>query len=84
MKKRPVMVFERVMGPLGWERQPLAPGTFLGFGVYFEELQNGVGQCTGAIVEFEDGRIGLYDLSLIQFLDRVEKKQPIPTGPGNE
>ena len=47
-------------------------GTLLGFGTYFEELNQGVGQYTTAIVELEDGSVDNGPVEFIRFIDKVE------------
>jgi len=50
-------------------------GWFHGWGTNFEELRDGVGQFSTAIIEREDGRIDNVPAELVQFvLNVVEKK----------
>ena len=49
----------------------ICEGEFLGFGVYYEELERGVGNYSTAIVEIENGEIIEPELSLIQFIDKI-------------
>ena len=41
---------------------------FLGFGVDYEELRDGVGQFTAAILELEDGSVTMVPAFMIKFI----------------
>lgn len=49
--------------------------TFKAWDIAYEELCNGVGQYTTAVVEYEDGTIDDLPLHQIQFTDRVATKE---------
>ncbi len=57
---RPVMVNKQ-----GTEREAV----FHGFGLDFEELNDGVGSYTVAIVEMPDGTVELVPVDLVQFIN---------------
>ena len=41
---------------------------FLGFGIDYEELREGVGQYTTAILELEDGSVTMVPIPMIKFI----------------
>ena len=41
---------------------------FLGFGIDYEELRDGVGQYTSAILELEDGSVTMSPVFMIKFI----------------
>ena len=57
--ERKVVVYEyqKVAKQDHVEKFAVGNGVFLAFGVEFEELMNGVGQCSTAIVEMPDGSV---------------------------
>lgn len=42
---------------------------FHGFGVYYEEFENGPGNFTTAIIEDKDGQLDFVEVSLVRFLE---------------
>lgn len=59
-------------------------GTFLGFGIDFEEFESGPAQYTTAIVELRDGRVVTTTPDNIQFIhcrrENVQSAPPAPVG----
>jgi hypothetical protein len=57
---------------------------FLGWGVDYEELRDGVGSYSVAIIEYEDGTVGTALLSCIQFVNPSNPRStPKPLEPPN-
>ena len=69
MEKRKVVVYkyEPVKGKTHYDKVPDGNGIFLQFGVDFEELENGVGSYSTAIVEMPDGSVKNVPVELIVF-----------------
>lgn len=59
-------------------------GTFLGFGIDFEEFESGPAQYTTAIVELRDGRVVSTAPNNIQFIqcrrENAQSAPPVPVG----
>jgi len=51
-------------------------GTFLGWGIGFEEFNIGTGHITMAIVEWPNGKVDLVHPSIIRFLTPTTSPQP--------
>lgn len=68
MTGRPVTIHTRkYIKENVWE-PVVQEGTFLGWGVDYEELRDGVGQYTAAIVEFPGGEVALCPVHTIRFV----------------
>lgn len=53
-----------------WGREEKSIALFHKFGIDFEELANGIGNFTTAVVEFPDGHVENIPVKLIRFLKR--------------
>ncbi len=69
MPKRKVLVYkyERVQGQTNLEKVCIGGGIFHQFGLDYEELEDGVGNYTTAMVEMSDGTIEGVPVDLVEF-----------------
>ena len=69
MEPRKVVVYEykKAEKAKHFEKVSVGHGTLLDFGIDFEELMNGVGQYSTAIVEMPDGSVRNVPVELIVF-----------------
>lgn len=75
---RPVMTLKAVRDSLGRlmdEKEDAGEGKFHGWGVEYEEFENGPGNYSVAIVEMADGTIQTLMPWAIRFLDGEDAKQ---------
>lgn len=76
MEKRRVLVlrteyvFDEKLGKGVYKKVPYYEATFHTWGVNCEEFEAGPGSYTCAVVERDDGIVGLEPANLIQFLDK--------------
>jgi len=67
LRKVVLYKYERVKFSNRYEKVPDGHGLFHGFGVDYEELENGVGNYTTAIVEIPSGEIKNVPVELVIF-----------------
>jgi hypothetical protein len=74
-----------------WKRNPTTGrpesvelcGTWLAWGVNYEELPGGIGAYSAGIVEMSDGKVELFPADLITFADRLADS-PTPAEGGDK
>ena len=71
MEKRKVVVYEyqRVKGQVHFDKVLVGNGTFLQFGVDYEDLETGPGNFSTAIVEMPDGSVRNVPVEMVVFND---------------
>jgi hypothetical protein len=67
MRKVKLFKWEKIAESRLYAKVADGEGLFVQYGIDFEEVNDGVGSCTTAIIEMEDGTVRNMPLELIQF-----------------